>query len=201
MLSFPHKTVVHTLQSILQTMHVELIIAGQGFAPFGLCVDFALCSGNGTDPGEIFVHRNIANMVVHTDLNMLSVLQYAVEILKVEHIIVCGHYGCGGIEAALSNKSFGLINKWLRNIKEVYKLYHEDIDRIANHTADHPDINKIPIAGSIENIDRADRELRSLPNFRKWFRFPFLREGKTPRTSSPSARTSKKSGMRKATSR
>lgn len=88
----------------------------------------------GTDPGEIFVHRNIANMVVHTDLNMLSVLQYAVEILKVDHIIVCGHYGCGGIEAALSNKSFGLINKWLRNIKEVYKLYHEDIDRIANHT-------------------------------------------------------------------
>lgn len=87
----------------------------------------------GTDPGEIFVHRNIANMVVHTDLNMLSVLQYAVEILKVDHIIVCGHYGCGGIEAALGNKSYGLINKWLRNIKEVYKNYHAEIDALENH--------------------------------------------------------------------
>ncbi|MCS5489508.1 carbonate dehydratase [Algoriphagus limi] len=84
----------------------------------------------GTDPGEIFVHRNIANMVVHTDLNLLSVLQYAVEVLKVEHIIVCGHYGCGGVEAALSNKHLGLINKWLRNIKEVYRLYRDKIDMI-----------------------------------------------------------------------
>jgi len=81
----------------------------------------------GTDPGEVFVHRNIANMVVHTDLNLLSVLQYAVEVLEVDHIIVCGHYGCGGIEAALGNKSFGLINKWLRNIKEVYKIYQAEI--------------------------------------------------------------------------
>lgn len=88
----------------------------------------------GTDPGEVFVHRNIANMVIHTDLNLLSVLQYAVEVLKVEHIIVCGHYGCGGIEAALSNKSYGLINKWLRNIKEVYKMYQEEVDSIPDHT-------------------------------------------------------------------
>jgi carbonic anhydrase len=87
----------------------------------------------GTDPGEIFVHRNIANMVVHTDLNMLSVLQYAVEILKVEHIIVCGHYGCGGIEAALGRQNLGLINKWLRNIKEVYKMYQKEVDAIENH--------------------------------------------------------------------
>lgn len=88
----------------------------------------------GTDPGEIFVHRNIANMVVHTDLNMLSVLQYAVEVLHVEHVIVCGHYGCGGIEAALGNRSLGLINKWLRNIKEVYKMYNGEIDGIENHS-------------------------------------------------------------------
>lgn len=87
----------------------------------------------GTDPGEIFVHRNIANMVVHTDLNLLSVLQYAVQVLEVEHIIVCGHYGCGGIEAALTNKSYGLINKWLRNIKEVYKMYQDELDAIDTH--------------------------------------------------------------------
>ncbi|MDB9720282.1 carbonate dehydratase [Winogradskyella sp.] len=75
----------------------------------------------GTHPGELFVHRNIANMVVHTDMNMLSVLDYAVNHLKVQHVIVCGHYGCGGVQAAMQNKSLGLINKWVRNIKEVYK--------------------------------------------------------------------------------
>ena len=82
----------------------------------------------GTQPGEIFVHRNIANMVVHTDLNLLSVLQYAVEILKVKHIIVCGHYGCGGVKAAMTQHSFGIINKWLRNIKDVYRIHKDEID-------------------------------------------------------------------------
>lgn len=82
----------------------------------------------GTNPGEIFVHRNIANMVVHTDLNLLSVLQYAVEYLKVKHVIVCGHYGCGGVAAAMTNQSLGLINKWLRNIKDVYRLHKAEVD-------------------------------------------------------------------------
>jgi carbonic anhydrase len=85
----------------------------------------------GTQPGEIFVHRNIANMVVHTDLNLLSVLQYAVEVLKVKHIIVCGHYGCGGVKAAITHHSFGIINKWLRNIKDVYRFHRDEIDQLA----------------------------------------------------------------------
>jgi carbonic anhydrase len=83
-----------------------------------------------TAPGEIFVHRNIANMVVHTDLNMLSVLQYAVQVLKVKHIIVCGHYGCGGVRAALSHQDLGLINKWLRNIKDVYYFHKDELQSL-----------------------------------------------------------------------
>ena len=84
----------------------------------------------GTQPGEIFVHRNIANMVVHTDMNMLSVLDYAVNVLQVTHVIVCGHYGCGGINAALDNKTVGIIDNWLRHIKDVYRLHKEEIDAI-----------------------------------------------------------------------
>jgi carbonic anhydrase len=83
-----------------------------------------------TEPGEIFVHRNVANLVVHTDLNLLTVLQYAVEILKVKHVIVCGHYNCGGIIAAMKNKSLGLIDKWLWNIRNVYRLHREEIDSL-----------------------------------------------------------------------
>jgi carbonic anhydrase len=86
----------------------------------------------GTEAGELFVHRNVANQVLHTDFNMLSVLQYAVEVLKVRHIIVCGHYGCGGVKNALSHKHFGLINKWLRNIKDVYRMHKHELDGIAD---------------------------------------------------------------------
>ncbi|MDQ6756618.1 MAG: carbonic anhydrase [Bacteroidota bacterium] len=86
-----------------------------------------------TEPGEIFVHRNVANLVVHTDLNLLSVLQYAVEILKVKHVIVCGHYNCGGIIAAMNNQSLGLIDKWLWNIKNVYRLHRDEIDALSTH--------------------------------------------------------------------
>jgi len=83
-----------------------------------------------TKPGEIFIHRNVANLVIHTDLNLLSVLQYAVEVLEVKHIIVCGHYGCGGVKAAMTRHSFGIINKWLRNIKDVYRLYQKEIESL-----------------------------------------------------------------------
>jgi len=83
-----------------------------------------------TKPGDIFVHRNIANMVVHTDMNMLSVLDYAVNILHVKHVIVCGHYGCGGVKAAMDNQQYGLVDNWLRFIKDVYLKHAEELDKI-----------------------------------------------------------------------
>ncbi len=86
----------------------------------------------GLMPGELFVHRNVANLVVHTDLNCLSVLQYAVEVLQVGHVIVCGHYGCGGVQAAMDNTGLGLIDNWLLPIKDVYAKHHRELSAIAN---------------------------------------------------------------------
>lgn len=86
-----------------------------------------------TQPGEIFVHRNVANMVVHTDVNLLSALDYAVSYLKVKHVIVCGHYGCGGIKAAMTNQDYKqVLNMWLRNIKDVYRMHRDELDGFTN---------------------------------------------------------------------
>ena len=87
----------------------------------------------GTNPGEIFVHRNVANLVINTDVNVLSVLDYAVNHLKVKHVIVCGHYGCGGIKAAITNHDFKpVLNMWLRGIKDVYRIHRSELDLIFN---------------------------------------------------------------------
>lgn len=81
-------------------------------------------------PGEVFVHRNIANAVIHTDLNCLSVLQYGIEVLKVKHVIVCGHYGCGGVRAAMQTQEFGLIDNWLRHLKDIYQKHEAVLDTL-----------------------------------------------------------------------
>ena len=83
-------------------------------------------------PGELFVHRNVANLVVHSDMNCLSVLQYAIDILKVKHILVVGHYGCGGVKAALTKQRVGFVDNWLRNVKDVYAMHREEVDGIAD---------------------------------------------------------------------
>jgi carbonic anhydrase len=106
----------------------------------------------GTQPGEIFVHRNIANLVIHTDFNMLSVLEYAVTILKVKHVIVCGHYGCGGVQSALSTENFGIANKWLRHIKDIYRIYHQELEAITDSTLKLARLVELNIKEQIHNL-------------------------------------------------
>jgi carbonic anhydrase len=127
----------------------------------------------GTQPGEIFVHRNIANMVVHTDLNLLSVLQYAVEVLKVKHIIVCGHYGCGGVKAAMTKNSFGIINKWLRNIKDVYRFHREEIDNAPNEDAKLNKLIELNVQEQVMNLAKTSIvqkawQTRQAPHLHGW---------------------------------
>jgi carbonic anhydrase len=106
----------------------------------------------GREPGELFVHRNIANLVIHTDLNMLSVLQYAVEVLKVKHIIVCGHYGCGGVKHALSHDHLGLINKWLRHIKDVYRFNQQELNAIKDEDLKWRRLVELNVKEQVNNL-------------------------------------------------
>ncbi|MEY4903966.1 MAG: hypothetical protein RLZZ292_1781 [Bacteroidota bacterium] len=105
-----------------------------------------------TRPGEMFIHRNIANLVVHSDMNLLSVLQYAVEVLEIKHIIVCGHYGCGGVKAAMSNHSYGVIDNWLRHIKDVYRYHQEEVDAEPNETAQLNKLIELNIMEQVNNL-------------------------------------------------
>ena len=106
----------------------------------------------GTKSGEIFVHRNIANVVVHTDMNLLSVLYYAVEVLRVKHVIVCGHYGCGGVVLAMSNKDNGFANNWLRNIKEVYEKYSKELEAITDLQARENRLVELNVVEQVHNL-------------------------------------------------
>jgi carbonic anhydrase len=103
-------------------------------------------------PGEVFVHRNVANQVVHSDLNCLSVLQFAVEVLKVEHIIVCGHYGCGGVQAAMDGERHGLIDNWLRQIKDVANLHAERLDSIDDQQERFDKLCQLNVAEQVLNV-------------------------------------------------
>ena len=105
-----------------------------------------------TSSGEIFVHRNIANMVVHTDLNMLSVVEYAVEVLGVKHIIVCGHYGCGGVRASMTSEPHGYVDKWLRNIKEVYSKHSTELDAIDNFDKRADRLVELNVIEQVQNL-------------------------------------------------
>lgn len=106
----------------------------------------------GVQPGEIFVHRNIANVVVHTDLNLLSVLVYAVDVLKVEHVIVCGHQGCGGVRAAMTDRDFGILNMWLRNIKDVYSEHLEQVKSLPTAVAQEDRLIELNAQAQLLNL-------------------------------------------------
>ncbi len=108
-----------------------------------------------TTPGEVFIHRNVANLVVHTDMNFLSVLQYAIEVLEVRHIIVCGHYGCGGVKAAMGNLQHGIIDNWLRNIKDVYRLYEAELDAL-NETERFKRLVQLNVKEQVHNLTKTN---------------------------------------------
>ena len=125
----------------------------------------------GTQPGEIFVHRNIANLVVHTDVNLLSVLDFAVNHLKVQHVIVCGHYGCGGIKAALTNHNYNqVLNMWLRNIKDVYRLHSKELEAIDDKEKKEDRLTELNVKEQVMHLAKTSIIQRAWKNEQR----PFL---------------------------
>lgn len=119
----------------------------------------------GTEPGEIFVHRNIANLVIHTDVNLLSVLEYAVVHLKVKHVIVCGHYGCGGVKASMSNHDFKqVLNMWLRNIKDVYRLHRQELEGIQDEDTRFDRLVELNVMEQVQHLAKTSIIQRAWAN-------------------------------------
>lgn len=114
----------------------------------------------GVQPGEVFVHRNVANLVVNTDINGQSVIAYAVDILHVKHIVVCGHYGCGGIHAAMQQQDFGILNGWLREVRDVYRLHEDELDAIEDGDARHRRLVELNIMEQCYNVIKTASVLR-----------------------------------------
>jgi len=106
----------------------------------------------GAEPGELFVHRNIANLVIHTDVNLLSVLQYAVESLKIPHVIVCGHYQCDGVKNAMSRKDLGILNTWLRHIKDLYRFSRRELETIGSEQGRWDRLVELNVAEQVQNL-------------------------------------------------
>lgn len=106
----------------------------------------------GAQPGDVFVHRNIANMAVHSDMSMLSVLDYAINVLEIKHVIVCGHYGCGGVQAAMTNRSFGLLDNWIRHIKDVYRLHKDELSVIKDEKQKFNRLVELNVKEQLYNI-------------------------------------------------
>lgn len=124
-----------------------------------------------TQPGEIFIHRNIANLVVNTDVNLLSVLDYAVNYLKIKHVVVCGHYGCGGVKASMSNTDYKLaLNMWLRNIKDVYRLHKHELEAIADENKRTDRLVELNVQEQVTNLAKTSIIQRAW----KERRYPYL---------------------------
>lgn len=141
----------------LQTDEKYFDKLGQGQSPEFLyigCSDSRVSAEElmGLNPGDVFVHRNIANMVPNTDINSMSVINYAVMHLKVNHIVVCGHYGCGGVHAAMQQSDLGILNPWLRNIRDVYRIHRKELDKITNEDEKYKRLVELNVQEQCINI-------------------------------------------------